>query len=477
MAVVVVYGFILALLQHPVAIDESLRHIAMAKIMAEEGIMNQAGWGQFFYHGYFTQKSSDPWFLYHVLLVPLAHFPTPFIQKIIILGSVSLLGMVFNWICRWLRLSAVCCCVLLAILLRSFLARPALLISILSIFCYALMMQKHWEALFATLVFATLLSHLFVFPLLMVGCGILWRFSRRMYNEGLFLITLCILAVLLGIWLHPHSGNYWDYLRTVFTKLPFLLQLDVGTEMMSGFGREASLLAVFGVLCFAVLAAKQRYNIPIQEFHTQGLSILFTICCVQLLGFFVWVRMIDFLWPVAIVTVASVISFQPYLITKTLPEVLPNALRHTHVYLCVLMIIMGTNTGKLLHTYWTTDQSRSLQPIETTLRHLPTGSNVLTIDWDLFPLLMSIRPDLHYARGMDPGFNYLVDKRVGPLFTYIDTTDRTALWFRQAKEVFTGTDVVVLWSHKHPQLLEYFRSTDSLKASYPQGKISLFTLQ
>lgn len=485
LAILGIFASILSLLQNPVAIDESLRHIAMAKIMAKEGILSQSGWGNFFYHGYFTQRNSDPWFLYHVLLVPFANLPTALVQKIVILSSTAFLGSIFMYICRWLRLSPLATSVLLGILLlgnmqntlRIFLARPAILLVAISLLCYAFMAQKHWELLFVTLVFATLLSHLFVFPLLIIGVGVLWRWSEQKNEEGFLLVTIAGLAVSLGLWLHPQSANYWQYLLTIFTKLPFLLQLDVGTEMMSGFGREASLLALVGVITFALLAGAERYNYSLQKYHKSGLSILFTIVAVQLIGFFIWVRMIDFLWPLAVVLLASLFSMEPKIFQKTLPEILPEKLRNTHLYLLVFCILLGTNTGKLFHAHWSQDQSKSLQTIAVALQDVPAGSNVLNFDWDLFPMLMSVRPDLHYARGMDPGFNYLVDKRTGPLIATKDTLQHPNIWLQQTLQVFAGTDALIIRSDKHPQLLEFFRSTNSLRSSYSQSKISTFLLK
>lgn len=484
LAILGLFGVILCTLHNPVAIDESLRHIAMAKLMATNGIRNAGGWGQFFYHGYFTIHDSDPWFLYHTLLVPLTPLPTPLLQKIIILVTALFLGSVYIWICKWLQLQSRTTAVLVAILmlgnmqflLRLFLARPGMLLAAISILCYALMTQKRWELLFVTLVVTTLLSHLFVFPLLVALAGVLWRWTTFQDGEGFFVLLVALLAVGLGIWLHPQSTEYWHYLCTVFTKLPFLLQLDVGTEMMTGFGREATLLAMVGVIAFGFLAGLVNHNISLQQYHRKGTTLLLTIVGAMLLGFFVWVRIIDFLWPFCLVLLASLISIQPYLISKTLPELLPKSVRHTHVYLVIFMLILGTHTGKLFYTHWQEDADKSLQGVYTALYSLQPGANVLNVDWDLFPALVLMRPDLHYARGMDPGFNYLVDNRVGALFRYIDTNSPD-IWFRQAKEVFAGTDAIVLRSNRHPKLLEFFRSTEGLDSVYPQTEIATFLLQ
>lgn len=457
----------------------------MAQLMAEQGILAIGGWGDVLYHGYFTQRNSDPWFLYHVLLVPLTQFSPAVAQKIIILLSVVLLSSVFIAACRHLKLSPLSTSVLLAILLlgniqftlRAFLARPALILSALTVLCYLLILKRQWELLFGLLVFCTLLSHLFVIPLFILALCVLWHWSRFQDAEGFVLAFIVMSAVLLGIWLHPQSQNYLHYLATIFTKLPFLLHLDVGTEMKSGFGREATLLAMLGVITLALLAGIAQHKATLRLYHEQGITLLGSIVGIMCAGFFIWVRMIDFLWPFCLLFLATIISLQPYSISKTLPELLPKKLRHPHVYLLVLMIILGTHTGKLFHTYWQDDAHKSLEPARAALHTIPSGTKVLNVDWDVFPMLMSVRPDLQYARGMDPGFNFLLDRRSEQLFA--NTIERThpAAWYKHALEVFPDTEVFVLWSHRHPELLALFRSTPALQTVYPQDTISVFKIQ
>ena len=450
------------------------------------GLMNQAGWGEFFYHGYFSDiRSSDPWYLFHVLLSPLSKFEQLTMQTLVILGTMTAMGCAFLYLCRPLKLSSVTTAVLLSILLlgnmqfllRGFLARPALLQSAITLAVLAALLHRHWIVLFVLLIASTLLSHLFIIPLLLSLCAVCWLVSLKEHKFALHIFLLSIAAVALGLWLHPHTTNYVHYLITVFTKLPFLMQLDIGTEMMGGAGREASLLAVLAVTFLMIAIAQKKEGIGLYTLHKAGITLLIVVVLVMLIAFYKWVRMIDFLWPLTIALVVLTISLKHDLPKQALTEIIHKKAQKNQTLLLILLIIFSTHVVKLTYIYWTEDASHSQGPILAAMEQLPEGTNVLNIDWDLFPMLMNARPDLQYARGMDPGFNYVVDERSEKLFLTIDSTSTPEIWLDDALEIFEGSDAIVLWADRRPQLLRFFQSADLMTPIYPQEKIAVFLLK
>ena len=449
-------------------------------------LMNPEGWGAFFYHGYFaTVQSSDPWFLFHVLLSPIADLSPLLIQQILLLGTFALLGSVFLVHCRALSLPSKTTSILLLILLlgniqfmmRGFLARPAHIQSAFTLAVLVSILHRKIFLLFFLLLVSTLLSHLFVIPLLLTLCGVVWLLILRRKNHALHIAFAAFGGVGLGLWLHPHSAHYIHYLSTVFTKLPFLLQLDVGTEMMSGAGRDGTLLLACACIFLQLTIAQKKEGIRLQRILEEGIVLTTFVVITMLTAFYVWVRMIDFLWPLVLALAVQVTALQHDLPKKALQEVLPKKCCTAQFLISVLLLIFVVHTGKLANEYWKTDDERDLQPVRMAMEQIPTGSKVFNIDWDLFPLLIFLRPDLQYARGMDPGFNYLTDARSEHLFRTINTTSQPDVWLQEGLEIFQGTDSIVQWSDRHSTLLQYLQESDWMTQSDAQSVISVFLLK
>ena len=477
-AILGLFTLILAPLQHPVAIDESLRHLAYAKLAT------MGGWGDFLYHGYFAHASSDPWFLFHILLRPIADLSPLLSQQIIVVASIIALSLTFLWYCRSLRLSSKVSTVLLVILLlgnmqfllRGFLARPALLQSILTVAVLTCVLHKRYNILSILIIISTLLSHLFVVPLLLCCCFSVWYWSLKDKETSINILLVAVSAITVGILFHPHTINYTQYIFTVFTKLPFLMELDIGTEMMSGSGRDGSLLALIAFSVFMFLIVRKKEGIPFETMHRKGITVLLFIVVVMLCAFYKWVRMIDFLWPLAVCLTGVIISLDPHLPKKAASELLPKAVQRTSVYISIFALILFVHVSKLAHETWSHNTTHSQQHVVKAMQQLPTGTRVFNIDWDLFPMLMHARPDLIYARGMDPGLNHVVDNRSGNLFQHIHAAEPSE-WFDRALDIYHGSEAVVLWTERHPKLLRFFQSTNRLQPVYPQDTISVWLLQ
>src|SRR3989339_401366 len=136
--------------------DDGIRHLTLARLMAERGIGAFTGWGGLFFTGYFTHHNSDPWFLSEVLLLPLAGFPLVTGIKWFIVLSSALLAVIMIFAFRALKVPSGSAAILIVLLLfgelgfflRLFLARPFILIScVLVLVILAIVRRQTWALL------------------------------------------------------------------------------------------------------------------------------------------------------------------------------------------------------------------------------------------------------------------------------------------------------------------------------------------
>jgi hypothetical protein len=421
-AIVLVFlcALLLLSLQNPTSLDDGLRHFAMATLLREHGLFAVPGWSTFFYEGYMHTTPVDPWFLSDVLLIPFTYLPIAKGLQLFIVCDVAVLFTAFLLILRSLRLSARDSTIFLMLLVfgdtqfmgRFLLGRPYSLMTAMALFIIWSILQRRWILLSIVLVLSVLLSQLFVFPLFFCACALLAFLLAKHYGDALKLSAATIIGTICGFLLHPHPLFYLQYLLTAFLKIPSLKSIGLSREMHSGIfdGSFLSMLAVTAtIILFAIRLHRQKVLFRVQK--DPNVLFLFFSTAVLIVMFLLWVRAIDFLWPLLLISTARIYSVDRTAPHDLLQTLLPQHPQTTKILLwcCILACIVEVSV--LPYLFVRDDASHTLAPYHT-LSVLPTGSKVLNLDWDKFFVYVAARPDLTYASGIDRSFTYLTDPSI-----------------------------------------------------------------
>ena len=433
----------------------------MSRLMADQGIFTVGGWGDFLYGGYFGVHNLDPWFLSHMLMMPLSSLDFVTAQHLFVVLLTMIFTMTFVGILRSWHLQPRLVSILTLMLLlghiqfsfRLMLGRPLFLMMSVMMLIVALILKRQFLVVFALMIVATLLSHLFVFPLVAVITFAAWLWIRGERQSSLSLVGLSLAAVCAGILIHPHSLQYVHYLSVVFFRLPFLDTVEVGSEMLTGIGRMGMVVALLGCISLMIALLRQK-NVSWKSMNASATTPLLFLCVVFTLGMILWVRMIDVLWPLLLLTLAR-LSTVSSISWNDLERFLPAFALRTPFSLAILVLLVSLHTIKLHYTLLTSDAHRDLAPFAESLGHLEAGSRILNVDWYLFPALYSTRPDLVYARGMDPGFDAVMSSEVSGLYAQIRRGEME--WEDALEELrifYPSTDALVLWKERHPRFAD-----------------------
>lgn len=484
---------LLTSLNHPTSLDDGLRHITMASVLREEGIASVSGWGAFLYRGYFSEVDSDPWFLSDLLLVPLTLLPPLIALHVFTLLAIAVLIGTFLLLLRSEKLppflSSFFVLLLIfgngAFLLRLLIARPFTIMTAVSLLTLHAIVNERWWLVGLLLACAVLLSHLFVFPLSLALLGGLWLAQRRKRHDAIRLTGASVLGVALGLLLHPHALNYLHYLGTVFVRIPFLKAIGIGAELYSGWGNgDASIATALALSALIVLSfSAHRDGVRLQNLWRQRVGLTAAAALLFLACFSLWLRAIDLLWPFLLLLVAQLIGACPSIL-RTASGFLPSSPRRQRPLLCAVTIVICLLNaiavgGRLLRT----DTARALSQFEA-IQRLPAGARVLNIDWDLFPPLVFLRPDLRYARGMDPTMDYIADPEG---FTLLHAVEEEIAdlpgpvidgpgWLAQIL-VHYPADFLVVDRRRHPMFLQSLRATPELREWRRPGTIAVFSVR
>jgi hypothetical protein len=404
-------------LPSPLSGDDALRHLAMARVLWDEGCC--PGWDRFIYAGYLAEHRVDPWFLAHITYLPFIGFETALALKLYTLVSIAVLCIAFLSLVRSLGLKPLQMSFLLVVLLwgdalffgRVLLARPFVLMTALVLVELQLILKRRLLAVAALIVAATLFSHLFVLPLgiAVAASGWMWSFGER--NRAYQLLFVSLLAVAVGVLLHPHPWQYLHYLWFVFLRIPFSQSLPLGVELYSGFRMSLVPVATLGIAVLLLAAELQRDGFPaLTKFHRQGGTMVFLLCTVLLFGLFLWARMIDLLWPLLIVLLAHVFIFckpvlaevQTVVCLQWRSMVLRGGALVCNMVLIYCIAVFSVKSTNIIRT----DVLRSLESFAV-LKLVPPGANVLNPEWDPFPSFAVSQPYARYATGMDPTFLFV----------------------------------------------------------------------
>lgn len=419
-----VIALIFAALQNHPSMDDALRHFMMGRAMAEQGILRVRGWSGWFFTGYAHDHIVDPWFLSNVLYIPFSVFPVVEGLKLFSLASILALLLSFGLCLRALRVGPVTSAFLILLLLlghrtytyRLLFGRPFTLVTALTLLLLLSILRERflWSGLLLCVL--TLLSHLFIFPLgvSMVGCVWLAYTGRKTSAVRLFWLSMGGVAV--GFLLHPTSVEYLRYLWLVFIKSSFYPLFDKGSELGSGLGRGVILYPLLGL---AVLL--QALLIRERGIRSVGnvIFLLNVLVAAFFLQFLLWLRAIDFLWPLLLLLLGALLTDGAPALKRLGHLLLPPALNKTWVLSALLIPLCSATTGRLTYDLVSTDGSRSLKSLEQALENVSPRASVLNVEWDYFSSFVAARPDLRYALGMDPAFTYVSSLRAYGLLRLI----------------------------------------------------------
>src|SRR3989344_6577159 len=228
-AMILFFTLLLWSLENVVSFDDGLRHFAMAKFMGEHGISANTGWNVFLFHGVMSSLAVDPWFFYDVLLIPLTRLQPTDALKLVSIIEMILIGGIFFALLRTLRVPRrLEPWYLLALFLGDFhfvhrilLGRPFPFFTALVLLAIICLFQRRLILLGATLFAATLLSHLFIFPLAVSIFGVAWLLVIRDKRSALRASVAVVTGVGMALAVHPQSMAYLTYLATVLPIIPF----------------------------------------------------------------------------------------------------------------------------------------------------------------------------------------------------------------------------------------------------------------
>jgi len=489
---VALFGLLVLPFQNPTSLDDGIRHFTMAGLMAKNGIHAYQGWGDFFFTGYFTQVNFDPWYLTHVLLIPFAAFPLMTSIKLYIVLSVGLLVASFLTVLRPFKISPVTTSVLILLLFfgerlflnRIFLARPFAIITSICLLSLHAILQRKWLLAFGLTAFATLFSHLFIFPMgiLLSGACWIWSTGDRKNAYLIFLATIC--GVLSGILLHPESMSYAQYLFTVFLKPAFNKDLGVGAELYSGFGKgsyimEPVLGVIILILMYQILVLKKSFK----DLNNTGITFTFVLSCILLCFFYKWGRSIDFLWPMLLIAFGQALHmYQTTTSTAFRKQISKDFSKSARVVFYILTILLPFNVFRVTIPLYNINPKNDLAAYSD-LSVIPTGSHVLNTDWWAFPIYFTVRPDLLYSSGMDPTFNYEFDpegqRLLGVLKSDMIETENSvvdpARWLRNIRSRYDA-QYIVFDAKWHTHFIEEFTNVPGVEKLSSSGAIGLFQI-
>ena len=466
------FGTFLSSLAHPTSLGDGIRHLTLARLLQEGNSFE--GWGDVLYSGYFSMRSSDPWFLTHVLLMPLGALDIAIAEDMLILLLIGAVGITFLLFLRTLRLSPASQSILIALLLlghvqftfRLLVGRPLFLMVALTMLALLAVLHKQPLLLLVLMTMATLLSHLFVFPLFVCLLGSLWLLSLSRKRTALLTVLSSLSGLAIGLLLHPQARNFAHYVFTIFLRVPFLTELDTGTEMHSGIGRMAAVLTLLGACSLFAYHLWYTRRVSWKEMHRRGLSLTASIVLVMTLGMLLWVRMLDFLWPLLLILLAQVLSLYPPIAKETAHVLLPRWALLRKYTLGVLLLVLTVNTAKTFYSFSTVNAENALSHFTDPMKNIPEKSRVLNVDWDLFPSLFSARPDLLFARGMDPSYDYLSDPDSIRFFAAVRNPSEETDWNVWLTELIQHipSDYLALWrAEKRRNMIETLNQNKSLE--------------
>ncbi len=480
----------LIMLGNPVSLDDGLRHFAMARLMMEQGI-GAADWSQFFSYGYFAHHSVDPWFLSNLAFIPLLPFGPVLALKIFVIASIALLIASFLYTFHSFQtprfVAAICIGLLLffepTFFYRSLLGRPFSFITPLAVVIIVATLRKQSILICIALALSVLLSQVFIFPLLIAFACVFWRLSLRQWWEASALFSWSLFGIFLGFFFHPHSSQYFFYILDTFVRIPFIAGMQLGPEMQSGLFASSRVFVMLTVILL-LHGGLIRKKIAWHTYQETGLSALSFLTFFFLFLFFLWARAIDFLWPIAILFLVRLLSLYPGLFTETLRSITPKRfIFRPTISVLIVLLLCSSSFFAVAKELVKTDGDRTLSIYEDALRAVPSGSNVLNVDWHFFMGAVVVRSDLQYATGIDPSYTYLDSPEAllllaslnTPKFQQSPTDHDVRAWLQNIVRIHPS-DYLVLFRKGHEAVIDRMERGLFMKDLSMSRSIAVFEL-
>ena len=406
----------LLILKNPTSLDDGLRHYVYAATLRSEGIFTVPGWSRFLYEGTMSRLHVDPWFLSDVLLIPFTVLPVVRALQLFVLAQAAFLLFSFTLLLRAFNMPRRLMPMYLFFFLfgdhlflsRLFLARPFPLMTGMFLLTLWAILERRWISLGFILSISVLLSHLFVFPAILCAGSILWLMLQKRNRDAMLLAGSLIAGVAFGFLLHPQAADYAEYLFTIFFRIPFLRELKLGNELGYGYakGISSSVVALLfaGAMTLAFFRQKNKGRLSGDGWI---IILLGTMSLGLMVAQMLWIRVVDFLWPVLLILIAFLHSRPGNLLARTKQYLFPTSMRgHFFADLFVLLTILQTVIVYVVMVR--KDPDRRLTTCGA-IEAVEPGARLLNPAWAPRPPFLMLRPDLRYATGMDPTFLYAED--------------------------------------------------------------------
>jgi len=256
---------------------------------------------------------------------------------------------------------------------------------------------------------------------------------------------------------------------TVFFRIPFLKELNLGSEMRIGIPFVITSIAILLLAFFLVIVAR-KWN-SVEMTYQRLLSNPVTPLSFLSLGFLYctafWIRGIDFLWPITLLLLA-----ETFALTRSTLDFQKSKTRlryHTRALGILLFALFITTIVRVSYDIRRVDVRRNFPNTEI-LAAVPADAKVLNMSWDAFPILLTLRSDVRYATGMDPSLTHITDPDMQTLLQMYSSAAfklkkpiiNVDSWLRQVLEQYPS-DYIALSPRRFHTLLPSFRATPLLK--------------
>lgn len=452
-------------LAETLAADDGIRHLATARELLR-GDFFAAHAVPWLPYSFFKTHQSDPWFLYHWIIIPFAAIPS-YAWGLKLLGIASSAALAASF----------------AYAIRTFTRRFPLLFTALflfgsELFLFRIQIGRAFTITLAVFLLALALtfrrrSHLAIACLVAVGLLIhavgiiipafllLLHLVRR---EPLSAAWPLLLGTLVGIALRPHPIAFIAY-------LPFLARIPLASLGASGisFGREvygldpvnlfADLFPILGIWIPAVSWSVLTWRT--QTATVRFLALSSAACFLLMLA---TVRFFDFYIPLALLFAAAVAG-------RALDTFAWQGIRLIATGILVVFVILAVSRGARVQeagkdTPRISEFEQVMQPISTAWT-VPRRPIIANMRWDTYPLLVAAYSPGSYVAGMDPALFETADAnrfwKWYHLSTDILTTcgERDCARYDDPDTVFRAdlrADFIFVEPKRNPQLAAYLRS-------------------
>ena len=513
--ILVVFGSILAFTKNPLSLDDGLRHFVLAERYRAEGIEDPS-WSDFFFQGYFTRHRVDPWFLADLSYVPFTNFENRVtgIKAATFFFLCTLLFSVLLFL-RRVKIRPVLGCIVLLLFFfgssifsfRLMLGRPFVLVTSLLLLVLYAVIERRWILLGFLLLLSVLFSHLFVFPLGAASLGALWWLWRRDVRAACFAFAAVATGVIFGVILHPQSIEYLTWMKDIFFLIPLSKNRDLGGEVYSGLGfGDISVFLVLALAALLIVLLALRGELKEATTKHPEIYLFGLLATLFFFAFLFWARAIDLFWPMGILFLLSLLTategVQKDAEEKLRTPYFPFRLTALHL---IFVLLLTTGIGETSR-FIGKDESRSPEAFAA-IRMVPAGARVFDIDWDYFPVLLFLRSDLLYARGVDPTLDNpemfslierLTDVGIfpdSPLFSrewmreliaridirqlgiqHIREADVDAgAWLNDSRALM-NPEYIVLYRARHLKLIQQLKERKDVSLLAEQGAIAVFAV-